>query len=119
MQLTSRGQALDNDMNTSWTTLDVDDASTENRFGTGVPGFSSTDFLSFPELNFTAPSPSPYNATSELQRFRQLAPPSVWCTSLSEYLEAMESSLNAYVQYLGGNASEKVYDNPYETRPCF
>lgn len=119
MQVASRNQVLNNEMDALWTTLELDNASAGHGFSSDVPEFLSSDFLTFPELNFTAPGTSPSSATPELRRFRQLAPPSVWCTSISEYLEAMESSLNAYVQFLGGKASENVYDNPTDTRPSF
>lgn len=75
--------------------------------GTGTSNVIGNEFqLLFPELTFPLYlSPQPVKPPE-----MQLGVHSVSCSSLSECLEAMESTLKAYVQLFGDQASDKLYD---------
>lgn len=100
----------DNGLTSLWTSVECGDTTFQLSIDSTAAGVYGNEFLHFPAsaLALSMASRPQIFESSEVQRMPDLQSTAPFCNSLSECLDAMESSLYTYVQLLGDQASETL-----------
>src|ERR1700761_6966623 len=98
----------DSGLTSLWSSVECGDTAFQISIDSTAAGVYGNEYLHFPASALALSMPSGDQAFTMQQLMPDMHSTSPVCNSISECLDAMESSLYAYVQLLGDQASETL-----------